>query len=245
MNAKAAAPALNIAPAESAKLVGVELATTTSSLATRLGPTAITDLASCEQAVLDRQAIGAAIKNVEAFFEPFVSMAFQLHRALTGRRAEILAPLQRVDNVKRSAIQAFKDAQTRIRQQREREEAEQRRRDEQDRAAAEAAALETAGEHALAAAVIEESIAAPLPVVALTNEVKALVSFRREWKWRYSGGPKKVDETPPEVIARTMQLTPRQFLCIDEKRVGAYVRSMKESAVIPGLEVYWDDVPIR
>jgi hypothetical protein len=239
-------PVLDIKP-EIAETIGGELVLTTQSLVSRLAITAVTDLASCEQAVMDRQTLGAALKNVDAFFQPFTSMADKLHKALTGRRAQIKAPLERLDGIKRNAIQAFNDAQTRIRQARERELAEQRRREDQDRAAAEAAQLEHAGEHALAAAVIEEAIAAPAPVVALKNEVKAVVSFRREWKWRYSGGPKNVAETPPEVIARTMELIPRAWLCVDEARIGTYTRAMKESGMnsIPGIEIYYEDVPLR
>jgi hypothetical protein len=248
MSAKTASkplPVLDINRPESAKAIGTELATTTSALATRLGPTVVNDLVSCEQAVLDRQTIGAAIKNIEAFFEPFVSMAFQLHRALTGRRAEILAPLLKLDIIKRGAIQQFNTEQTRLRQAREREIADQRRREEQDRAAAEAAHLEHEGEHELAAAVIEEAIAAPAPVVALKNEVAALATFVEQWHWRYTGGPKNVDETPAAVIARSMQLIPREFLCVDEKKVGAYAGAMKQSGVIPGIEIYSEQVPRR
>ena len=34
-------------------------------------------------------------------------------------------------------------------------------------------------------------------------------------------------------------------MCADEVKIGAYVRSMKESAKIPGIDVYYVDEPVR
>lgn len=232
---------------DKAKEVGGELETTSKSLATRLGPTAITDTASLEQAVLDRQAIGDAIKRVEEFFAPFKQMAHRLHKALCDRETEILTPLRRVDTTKRTAISEFKAAQDRIREQRERELAEARRRDDEARAAADAAALEAAGRPEEAAAVIEQAIAAPETIVVLEDETAKVdgLKFTRRWYWRFAGGPKEIEKTPPAIVTRTMQLIPREFLCLDEKKIGAYVRSMKETARIPGLDVYYVDDPTR
>ena len=232
---------------DKAKSIGGEIETTTKSLASRLSQSAVTDLGSLEQAVLDRQAIGDAIKRVQEFFAPFKQMAHRLHKALCDRENEILAPLQRVDVAKRTAISDYKAAQDRIRAARERELADQRRREEEARAAADAAQLEAAGMHAEASAVLEEAIAAPAAVVVLTDETKAVegLKFTRRWCWRFSGGPQAIKDTPPAILERTMQLIPREFLCVDEKKVGAYVRSMKGTAKIPGLDVYYVDDPVR
>src|SRR5882724_276818 len=85
--------------------VGTELATTTTSLVSRLSttPAVIRDTAGLEQAVLDRQTIGDAIKRVEEFFAPFKQMAHRLHKALCDRESEILTPLRKVDGDKRTA----------------------------------------------------------------------------------------------------------------------------------------------
>ena len=108
------------------------------------------------------------------------------------------------------------------------------RREEQTRAAAEAAALETAGEPELAAAVIAEAIAAPLPTVSIVDETKSVVKFRRSWKWRFT-----TDE------ARALQLLPREFLCVDTIKLNKYAVAMRESAKVPGISFYPEDVPIR
>jgi len=245
--APASAKVIDFIDPTKAKEVGGELATTTQSLAQRLAATAVTDLVSLEQAVTDRQAIGEAVKRVQEFFAPFKQMAHRLHKALCDRENEILGPLLKLDGTKRTAISDFKAAQDRLRQQRERELGEQQRRDDEARAAAEAAQLESAGEHEMAAAVMEEAIAAPAAVVVLADETKQVegLHFTRRYLWRFAGGPKEIDQTPPAVLERVMQLLPRDYLAPDTKKIGAFARAMKGSAKVPGLEFYHVDDPTR
>jgi hypothetical protein len=216
---------------DTAKGVGGELAADTTALVTRVGVVSVSDRASLKQAVLDRQAIGESVKRVQAFFEPFKSSAYKLHRMLCDREGEILGPLLRLDQAMRNGISAFKAAEDRARQQREREESERRRREDEDRAVLEAAALEAAGDHALAAAVVEEALAAAAPVVVLPDTTKGVdgLKFTRRWLWR----------TTNEAVV------PREFLCLDEKKIGAYARAMKGSGAIPGIEIYHVDDPVR
>lgn len=217
--------------------VGADLADTSMSLAQRLRVCAVVDNPSCEQAVLDRQAIGDAIKKVEAFFEPLVAMAYKLHHTLCDRRSEILEPLKRVDAMKRSAITDYNARREQEREAEERQRADQQRRADQDRAASEAAALEQAGDHDLAAAVLEESIAAPLPVVVLpsTKTQVAGLKLKRSYQWRYVGNDP----------ARAGRLIPREYMTVDEKKIGAYARSMKGTGSIPGIEFFHVDEPVR
>jgi len=221
---------------ETAAPVGGELEVTAQSLVSRLALSTVGDLHSLNQAVLDRQDIGGAIKRVEEFFAPFKDMAHKLHKALCDRETSILAPLRRLDTVKRAAIADFKLAQDRIREARERELAEQRRREDDARAAAEAASLEAAGEHAMAAAVLEEAIAAPDPVVVLQDETKQIdgLKFRTEWKWRFA-----TDE------ARALQLIPREFLSIDPRKLTAFAKAMKGAGRVPGVVFYSEQLPVR
>jgi hypothetical protein len=145
-------------------------------LAERLDGGAITGVGDLEQAVLDRQEIGAAAKRVEEFFAPLKTMAHRLHKALCDRENEILGPLMRLDRAKRDAISTYKAEQDRLRREAERVAADQQRRERDAAAAHEAAALERAGERELAASVLEEAVTAPAPVVALpdiTRQVRA------------------------------------------------------------------------
>jgi hypothetical protein len=189
----------------------------------------VCDLVTLTRAGTVRTAIGEKVKAITAKLAAPKAAAFALHRWICGLEAAALAPYELLDAYEREQIRTFHDAQSRARQQRERELAEQRRREDEARAAAEAAALERAGEHDLADAVMEEAIAAPLPVVVLADEVKAIQKFRRSWKWRL---------VKPELV-------PREFLIVDTVRLNKYATAMRESAQVPGVEFYPVDEPIR
>jgi hypothetical protein len=206
---------------------------------------AVTDVVSLERAVLVRTAIGEKMKAIQETLAPPKSWAYKLHRWFCDLESAATAPYEHLDTYERAQISDFKQAQDRIREARERELADERRRADEARAAAEAAALERSGEHEMAAAVMEEAIAAPQPVVALPDVTRGVASFTRRWTWRYAGGPKDVKQTPPQILARTMALIPREFLCVDEAKIGTYARSMKGSGKIPGIEIYYVDDPRR
>jgi len=199
-----------------------------------------------EHAVERRQQLGTQIARVEAFFEEPIKAAHTTHKLLCDRRREIITPLQVFDQRLVAAISEFKSAADREREAREREQADQQRRDEQARAAAEAAALESSGEPILAEAVIAESIARPMPVVALPDVTRVSgLQFRRYFRWRVAGGPNEIKLTPPLVLARALQLVPREFLCLDEKKLTKYAAAMQGSAKVAGIEFYFVDTPVR
>lgn len=247
----ATAKVLDFNQPESAKRVGGEIEATTLALSSRLAsPLPITDVRGLEQTVSDREQIGDAIKRVQEFFSPFKRMADQLHKALCEREREILTPLTLVDGIKRDQIRQFKAEQDRIREANERRLADEERARLQEQAAHEAAALETSGDHELAAAVLEEAIAAPAPVVALEDITKGVASFTRRWLWKFTGGPRLdpkdiLKKTPPQILVRSMGLIPREFLCVDVQKVSAHVKAMKGTTKIPGLDIFYVDDPIR
>jgi hypothetical protein len=205
----------------------------------------VTDHDTLQLAVMVREDIGKAKKAiVDKLAEPKTS-AFRLHKWFCSLESAALAPYEHLDAYESAQIRVYNVNQMAIRQERERELAEQQRLDAEARATAEAAELERAGDHAMAAAVMEEAIAAPAPVVTIRDEVKSVVSFRRSWKWKYTGGPENVKLTPPAVLARAMELIPRAHLCVDEAKVSAYVRAMKGASSIPGISVYCVEEPLR
>jgi hypothetical protein len=231
---------------EAARLVGLQLESTALSTVDRMrGSLAITDRASLEQVTEDRATVYALIKRAEEFFKPLKALAHQLHANLCARESEILAPLRAVDREQADAIRVFHAAEERERRAREAAIAEEQRREDEARAAAAAADYERSGEHATAAAVLAEAIAAPPPVVVLPDPNRDLVSFTRRWKWRYAGGPSDISKTPPEIVRRTLAILPEEFKMADEKKIGAYARSMKSSGRIPGVEIFATDEPNR
>jgi hypothetical protein len=84
--------------------------------------------------------------------------------------------------------------------------------------------------------VLEEAIAAPPPVAVLPDLTKAVegLKFRREFKWRFT-----------TTEARALQLLPREYLCVDTKKLTALAKAMKGSAQLPGIDFYHEDVPVR
>lgn len=207
---------------------------------------AVVDLDSLRRAVTVRQDILAAQQGIADKLGKPKAWAFGLHRWFCQLEKAALAPYVALDAYEQEQIAKFKAEQDRAREQRERDEQEQRRRDDEARAAHEAAQLETAGEPEMAAAVIETALAAPPPVVALPDLTKQVdgLKFRRTWKWKYTGGPADIKQTPPHVIARSMKVIPREFLTVDERKLNG-LRTMQGSQVVPGIDFYYVDEPIR
>lgn len=189
----------------------------------------VTDMATLAQANAVRKAIGEKQKAIAAQLAKPKQWADSLHKWFCSLERAALAPLQILDNFERAQITAFNDEMTRVRAAREQAIAEARRLADQARATSEAAALERAGEHQLAAAVVAEAIAAPPPHVVLPNEVKAVQSFRRRWTFEV------VDESE----------VPREFCAIDTVKLGRYATAMKDSAKVPGVRFFYVDDPVR
>jgi hypothetical protein len=189
----------------------------------------VTDMATLARANAVRKAIGEKQKAIAAQLAKPKSWADGLHKWFCSLEKAALAPLTILDNFERAQITAFNDEQTRVRAAREQAIAEARRLADQARATSEAAALERAGEHQLAAAVVAEAIAAPPPHVVLPNEVKTVQSFRRRWTFEI------VDESE----------VPRDFCVVDTVRLGRYATAMKDSAKVPGVRFFYVDDPVR
>jgi hypothetical protein len=205
----------------------------------------VVDLATLEDAVRIRADIGARKKVISDQLAKPKAWAHGLHRWFCDLEKAALAPLDRLDAYEAQQIRAFKVAEDRRRDDEARRLAADQRRVDEARAAVEAAQLETAGESAMAAAVLDDAISAPPPVVAVPDATRGIAKFVRRWRWKYAGGPEDVAATPPALIARTMAIIPRDFLTVDEIKVGAYARGMKNSATVPGLDFYAVDDPVR
>jgi hypothetical protein len=189
----------------------------------------VTDLVTLTRAGDVRRAIGERQKAIIAQLAKPKNWAHGLHQWFCSMERAALAPLQLLDNYEREQIRAFNEAETIRRQERERRIAAARQLADQARATSEAAALERAGEHQLAAAVVAEAIAAPAPVVVLQNDVKAVQSFRRRWTFEVT------DEAA----------VPREFCAVDHVKLGRYATAMKTSAAVPGVRFFHVDDPIR
>jgi hypothetical protein len=196
----------------------------------------VVDLATLERAVGIRRAIGEKTAAIAEALKKPKAWAYGLHRWFCDLENGARRPLEELDAYERSQITAFKAEQDRLRAARERELAEVRRREEQDRAASVAAAFEIGGEPELAAAVLEEAITAPAPIVVLADETTAIegLHFRRKYRWRFLRSE-----------ARALELLPRAFLAVDTRKLDKYADAMKGAGAVPGIEFYHEDIPIR
>lgn len=139
---------------------------------------------------------------------------------------ELLAPYTAIeDDIIKPAMSRYDDEQERLRreEQRRRDEAERKRlEDEQLERAKEAADQGNAEE---AEEILNEPVVAP-PVVIPKAAAPAGISYRLVWRFKI---------TDPEKI-------PRQYLMVDETKIGAVVRAMKGETAIEGIQVYSEKV---
>ncbi len=200
----------------------------------------VVDVAGVERAVQLRSSIDSLDAEAEAFFKPIKARWFAIHRLATSRENEVRKPLADLRKKVNTAIAVFNDESTKRRQQAERETAERLQREQLERAKAEARELKKTGDIEMAKAVMAEAKAAPMPVVAIRDEVAAVegLHFTETWHWRYLGGPNEREATPPEVLARDMELIPRQYLMPDEKKLTALAKAGKGTIRVPGVEFY-------
>lgn len=222
----------------------------------------VVDKASCESAVALRSTIGAIVKEIQAGFEDEKAYYFRKHREVCAEENALVLQLtdpkytanpDTIDGKLYVAIQTWTTAEDERRRAEERRLEEEQRQANEARAATEAAAHEAVGDHEMAAAIIEEAIAAPMSVVVLPNvrtEVAGLKT-KEDWRWRFTGGPtppKQADilkHTPSPVLEKAMKLIPRDYCQPDVKLITDHVGSMKAKAKIPGIEVYMVKVPVR
>jgi hypothetical protein len=184
----------------------------------------------------DYQQVGGVIlpdlanrqKVIAEFFAPFKNAAHRLHKMICDRENVLLKPLVAKEVDAKYNWQAYERDQQRRRRDDELRLAEVARRQEQDRLAAEAARLESV-EPALARSMLEQALTVETPVVVLQAPPPiAGISSSENWKWRPVNGD----------AARAVDLVPRCFLCLDEKKLNAYAKANKGSARVPGLEFY-------
>jgi hypothetical protein len=179
-------------------------------------------------------------KKVSEAFDPICDAAHKAWKAATSKRASFLDPLTTAKRHLSAAIGGFDQEQERLRraveqrllhEQRAREakEAERLRREAEDRQLAEALAATEIGDDDLAEAIVSAApvveLPPPAPVIVPTKvQAVAGASTRTTWKFRIVNAA----------------LIPREYLAVDEAKIGGVVRAMKEAANIPGIEAYPD-----
>lgn len=168
-------------------------------------------------------------KRVTEFFSPHKARALAAHRGLCDEERNALERAN-ADEVSCKAVMVqWDNEQERLRKLEEARLAEaarqQQERDQLELAAELESEAHRTGDFDLlqeATAVLELPVSTPTIFVQKATPKVAGISYREVWKFRVTD-PAKV---------------PREYLSVDEVKIGGVVRALKNAAQIPGVEVY-------
>jgi hypothetical protein len=188
----------------------------------------VTDARSYALAGEHLQGLAALEKEIEAYFRDDKSRAYQLWQSQCKKEKAALTLVQAAGQRLRTERQTWKAEQDRLLREAEQQAARQAQQQEQARLLAEAALLEAQHQPELAAAIVEEAISAPAPVVVLPSAVPKDLPQRTLYQWRLVN----------------LALVPREFLMLDETKLTRYAAAMKQAARVPGIDFYTKDIDI-
>jgi len=194
-------------------------------------------------AVVDDATYGLAsemLKGIKALrnriaetFDKHIKRAHEAHKGLVKEKADAEAPLTQAEATIKRNLVTYSTEQERLRKLKEQRLAEMARQQEEERQLAEAAALESYAVETGDAEMLvtaQEIAAAPVvaPVIVLPKATPVVsgISFRDVWKFRVVNAA----------------LVPREYLSVDEVKIGGVVRAMKNTVTIPGVDIYSEKV---
>jgi hypothetical protein len=161
-------------------------------------------------------------KKIEATFKPIKQKFDAAKKEVLDQEKAADRPLIEAENWIKPLISGYLIEQEKIRQAEERRLQEQARKEEEERLLLEAIEAEKNGQQDEAQAIIDAPVQAPPVVVPKAVPKVEGISMRENWKFRIT----------------SEKAIPREFLKVDEVKIGAYVRAMKSAGNIPGVEIY-------
>lgn len=144
-------------------------------------------------------------------------------RQVNSQARDASAPLQSAEAQIKRAMITYSEEQERIRREEQRR-ADEAARLEREKLEAQARKAEAAGKVEKAAQLEQRAATVVAPVVTREAPKVSGITTREVWKF--------------EVM--NPALVPREYLMVDEKKLGGVVRSMKGDTNIPGVRVYPD-----
>lgn len=181
--------------------------------------------------------VAALYKEAEEFFAPMKKAAAAAHKEVCNKENSVLKPLEEAKRRLSGLIGNF-DAQ--MERERLAEEARQQqearriaeaeaKRIAEEQAIQDAIALSEAGDTKGAEAVLSNPtpVAVYVPPVIIPKQVPkaAGVTASKIWKFRITN---EAD-------------IPREYLMVDETKIGQIVRALKDKTNIPGIQAYGED----
>lgn len=161
-------------------------------------------------------------KKIADTFRPIKQKIDESKREVLAQERAADLPLMDAENYLSPQIIAYDREQERIRREEEARLREIARKQEEERRMQEALAAEAEGQAEVADAIINEPTYVPPVVVGRSIPKVAGMSIRDNWTFRIVN---------PAII-------PREYLKVDEVKIGGVVRSLKDQCRIPGIEVY-------
>lgn len=162
------------------------------------------------------------IRIIEDRFKKPKADAKMAHKSICDLENELVEPYERIEReILKPAISAYNQEQDRKRRAEEDRQREEQRKKAEDERIKIAAQLEKDGENEAAEELIDAPIETPAVVIP-KEEAPSGISYRDVWKFQV------VDDS----------LVPREYMTIDEKKIGGVVRALKGETNIKGVRVY-------
>jgi hypothetical protein len=186
----------------------------------------VKDAESCIVASEVLKEIKRRMKVIDDRLEPSKKKAYGVYQDWNDLIKELKAPYLEKEVYIKKQLSDYDREQERIRREEEarlREEARKREEEAQIQAAIEA---DNKGEKEEAEAILEEKPYVPPIVLPKTTPKVEGISYRENWTFRIVDAAK----------------VPREYLKVDEVKIGGVVRSMKGGTKIAGVEIYSERV---
>ena len=184
----------------------------------------IFDTVSVSRATHFLKDIKSVQDEINEAFDPIIQAQHQAHKKSLETKRKYSLPLLKAEGIVKEKIKDYHLEQERIRREEEARLYREAKKAEEERLLQMAMQAEKAGDTEEAEAILKNPVNAP--VISLSSKTKGKgISYREVWKFRI----KNVD------------LIPNTYKVVDERKIGAVVRALKDKTNIPGIEVYCDN----
>ncbi len=200
--------------------------------AREMGPVTITRATELARNIRDADTLGQAAdfllevkrrrKQWAEFNKPAKQKVDALKKELLERERQIDEPLERAENeILKPAMSKFQVEEDRKRKDEEDKLRAEAKKKEEDARLRDAQTLADDGQKELADALLEAPVVVA-PIIVPRIETPAGISYRESWKFEIIN---------PDAV-------PREYLTIDDKKIGGVVRALKNETRIPGVRVW-------
>jgi len=165
-------------------------------------------------------------KQVDDAFDGIIEQAHATHKAAIAKKKSFTAPLDEAEKIIKAEISRYTIEEEHRRAEAQRAAEAEARKREEERRLAEAQALEEEGKGVQAMHLLDEPLMVPQVLLAPSTPKVEGVSSSDNWNFRI---------THPDSV-------PREFCQPDEKKIRQYVKAMKLTAQIPGVQVFVEKV---